>query len=316
MQKSVYHVHLTAPSHPNGGWEQGFLQNAYKYKHISWQEYANTWGQVPCKNIIAGEVDLMKPDFVFMQLQGKSFFDNEFIRDLQKVCPVVVFNEDVRDSVQWLIDLAPDVSLLSNLDDAVTLMENRLAAGWMLPTYDERLYFQIPQYQKSYQRYGEIVFIGNQYAKSANLHFPNSQQRVEMVEYMQAQFGSRFQAYGLGNLNSYLPPHKEAEAYRNARIVIGHNNFHRTDYQSDRMVRAIASGALFVPHFNNVSRSENLWMANGSWSNFHQLGTIVDEYLTDSRVEIAIRKIQQSEIGNHSPAMKVIELQRKIKELL
>jgi hypothetical protein len=251
-----------------------------------------------------------------MQLQGKSFFDNEFVRDLQKVCPIVVFNEDVRDSVQWLIDLAPDVSLLSNLDDAVTLMHNNLAAAWMMPTYDEGYYFRLPEHQKSYQKYGEIVFIGNKYANNKTLNFPNAQQRVEMIEYMQAQFGSRFQAYGLGTINSYLPPQKEAEAYRNARIVIGHNNFHRTDYQSDRMVRAIASGALFVPHFNHISNTNNLWMINASWKSFSQLGMIVEEYLQHSNVCNTMRALQQEGVAHHAPMYKIIELERLINELL
>ncbi len=125
MSKSVYHIHLTAPSHPNGGWEQGFAQCGYKYKQIAWQEWSNTWGQVPCKNKIIGEVELMKPDYVFMQVQAKSFFDAEFIKTIRQTCPVVIFNEDVRNDIQWLVDLAADISFISNTDDVVTLIENR-----------------------------------------------------------------------------------------------------------------------------------------------------------------------------------------------
>ena len=314
MPKSVYHAHLYAPTFPNGGWEQGFLQNGYTYKSVDWMGYARTWGDTPLKNKILGEVELMKPDFVFMQLQRKCLFDAEFLAELRQTCPVIVFNEDVRDDNQWMIDLAADLTLTSNLDDAVALMENRLAAAWMLPTYDERLYFRLPQ--KRYDTYGEVVFVGNLYAKSHSVRFPLSEQRVEMIGYMERNFGNRFQAYGLGTQNSYLKPDYEAAAYQNARIAIGHNNFQRTDYQSDRMVRAIASGALFVPHFNNVSSTNNLWMANGSWSNFHQLGTIVEEYLTNKNVERQMWELQQEAISHHSPAMKIMELQHKMRELL
>jgi len=316
MAKSVYHIHLTAPTHPNGGWEQGFTQCGYNYKQIAWQEWSNTWGQVPCKNKIIGEVELMKPDFVFMQVQAKSFFDNAFVVELRKTCPVVVFNEDVRNDNQWMIDLAADITFVSNTDDVVTLMENRLAAAHLLPTYDERYYFELPINQKQYGKYGEIVFIGNQYAKSQSLNFPNAPQRIEMVGFMQMQFGNRFQAYGLGTQNSYLKPADEAEAYRNARIVIGHNNFHRTDYQSDRMIRACAAGALFVPHFNNISSVANMWTINGSWNNFSQLGMIVEEYLTHPSVAQGMRGVQRDGVAHHAPMYKIMEMQRKIKELL
>ena len=316
MDKSVYHIHLTAPSHPNGGWEQGFLQNNYNYKQIAWKEWSATWGEIPTKNKILSEVEAMKPDIVFMQLQGKSFFDKSFVAELKKTSTVVMFNEDVRNENEWMLELAADMSFISNTDDVVYLMENGLAAAHMLPTYDERYYYQIPVNQKRYDKYGEIVFVGNQYAKSKNLHFPNSNQRLEMIEFMQMQFGNRFQAYGMGTINGYLTPEKEADAYKNAKIVIGHNNFHRVDYQSDRMIRAVASGAIFVPHFNNISSVANMWLINGSWSDLYRLATLVEEYLTTPSVANAMKGMQHSEIGMHSPAMKILELRSKLKENL
>jgi len=316
MTKSVYHIHLTAPTHPNGGWEQGFSQNGYEYKQIDYGVWGRTWGEVPTKNKILGEVELMKPDFVFMQLQSKSFFDASFVSELKKICKVILFNEDVRNDSLWMSELEADLTLVSNTEDVVSLCEKRLAAAHMLPTYDERFYYSIPLNQKRYDKYGEVVFIGNQYAKSKNLNFPNAEQRLEMIDFMSAQFGHRFQAYGMGTLNGYIPPEKEAEAYRNARIVIGHNNFKRTDYQSDRIMRAIASGALFVPHFNNISTIEYMWTINGSWAEFYQLGKIVDEYLTSSFAANEMRKIQKEGVSHHAPAEKILEIQRKIREYL
>jgi hypothetical protein len=316
MTKKVYHVHLTAPSHPNNGWEQGFLQNGYEYKQIPYGAWSKTWGEVPTKNKIIGEVELMKPDFVFMQLQAKSFFDQTFVAELKRICPVIVFNEDVRNDNRWMVELQADLFLVSNTEDVMEFCLNRLAAAHMLPTYDETLYYEIPLNAKRYDKYGEIVFIGNQYAKSRSLSFPNSEQRLEMIDFMQSQFGHRFQAYGMGTLNGYLPPEKESEAYRNARIVIGHNNFHRTDYQSDRIMRAVASGAIFVPHFNKISAVDNMWMINGSWSDFGQLGMIVDEYLTTPITANEMRKIQREGVSYHTPQQKILELQRKTKEQL
>ena len=310
--KSVYHVHLTAPTHPNRGWEQGFIQNGYNYRQVDYMQYAKTWGEKPVMVKILGEVENMKPDFVFMQLQSGQIFNTEFIQKLKKITKVVIFDEDVRhDNVFWMDKLGADLYLISNLDDAVDLMDKGRAADWMLPTFDEELYKKIPLYKKAYEMYGEIIFIGNMYSKSP-LNFPNAQQREDMVEFMEQQFGHRFQAYGLGTRNGYLPPHKEAEAYTNCRIAIGHNNFHRTDYQSDRTLRAIASGALFVPQFQKVSRISNLWMQNGSWKHFSQLATIVDEYLTKDKVESEMRNVQQTEISKHSPKEGVVQLQNLI----
>jgi len=315
MRKKVYHIHLTAPTHPNQGWEQGFLQNAYQYKQIDWMGYANTWGEVPLMNRILGEVELMQPNFVFMQLQQKSFFTNAFIKQLQEVCPVVVFNEDVRNDISWLIELAPDCVFMSNMNDVAELVSNGILANHMYPTYDETMYYRLPQHQKNYQKFGEIVFIGNLYSKSKSLNFPNAIQREEMVDYLQMTFGHRFKAYGMGTQNSYLKPQDEAAAYQNCRIAIGHNNFTRKDYQSDRMIRAVASGALFVPHFCEVSFMDNLWAINGSWRTFDQLGKIVDEYLSNKQVEYNTWKRQQEAIQYHSPMMKIIELQRKLEKL-
>jgi hypothetical protein len=59
-----------------------------------------------------------------------------------------------------------------------------------------------------------------------------------------------------------------------------------------------------------------MWTINGSWSTFAQLGMIVEEYLTNPSVANAMRGVQREGVAHHSPMYKILELERKMKELL
>lgn len=301
--KSVYHIAQISSVWPNGGWEQGFNQNGYKYRFTDWQAWQRDWGITPTKIKILREVEAMRPDFVFMQIQRPDLFDADFIAELQATCPVVHFNEDVREDVQWMVSLGCFLTLMTNTEDVRTLQEQGCNAEFMMPTYDERYYKQEGQSCDC----GEIVFIGNKYSDS-NLNFPNARQRDEMVALMTATFPDKFRAYGRG-YGPFLDPKLEAQAYRGCTMAVMHNNFTRQDYSSDRILRAMACGAVVLPHRTQATTIDTMFIESTGWDTLEELSYICNELLKNRTLYKSIRSVQQQELLYHSPANKIKNLE-------
>lgn len=313
MSLTVYHISHTGPNYPNKGWEQGFHQNGIRYKGVDWQNYRQQWGDKPLRNKILLEVEDIKPDFIFMQVQRPDIFDSHFISELQHTCPVVNYNEDVRPDIEWMADLVCSLTLMSNMDDVVALREMGVDADFFMPTFDESFYGTQNRNPSDDFSWGEIVFIGNSYSHT-NLNFPNANQRDEMVAAMEEAFPAQFRAYGRGYKNGYMQPAKEAACYRKAKIAVMHNNFTRKDYHSDRAVRALACGTVIVPHYTEITTIETSVLYANGWRTVEELIEKCRVLITDPFFYNAVREMQQSEAKFLTPLHKVGNLLFILKE--
>ena len=185
-----------------------------------------------------------KPDLVFMQIQAENIIHAQTCEYfLSHGAKVINWTGDKRHVVpQWMIDLAPFVSItaFSNMDDVYAMRKLGYKSEYLEIGIDEYIY--CPQ-GEAYQ-VPEIIFMANNYGVG---HFPMSEFRIKIVEMLRVEYGNRFGVYGSGwrdgNGNVNHSQHIEAKHLRGAKIVINCSHFNSDRYNSDRLLRTLATGA-------------------------------------------------------------------------
>jgi spore maturation protein CgeB len=190
-----------------------------------------------------------KPDIVFMQIQSPGIISNETCKHFKDNGAFVInWTGDKRHVVpQWMIDIAPYVSLtsFSNMEDVYKMREAGFKAEYLEIGYDEDIYTPIGEAYNV----PEIVFFGNNYGAG---HFPMSEFRIKMVDFLQKEYGNRFGVYGnswpnaKGNINH--SQHEEAKHYRGTKIAINCSHFDSDMYNSDRLLRILGSGTMCLSY--------------------------------------------------------------------
>lgn len=190
-----------------------------------------------------------KPDIVFMQIQAENIISKESCKHFKDNGSFVInWTGDKRNIVpQWMVDLAPYVNLtsFSNMEDVYKMRELGFKAEFLEIGYDPEIYTPIGEAYNV----PEIVFFGNNYGAG---HFPMSKFRIEMVEFLQKEYGNRFGVYGSGwknakgNINHSQI--EEAKHYRGAKIAINCSHFDCDTYNSDRLLRILGCGVACVSY--------------------------------------------------------------------
>lgn len=217
------------------------------------QAFKDVLGEENYRELPTNEVDLnakaliiaaeFKPDIVFMQIQAENIIFKSTCEAFKQLdCYVINWTGDKRHTVpQWMIELAPYVSCtsFSNMDDVNTMRSLGYHSEYLEIGYDESIYTPVGEKLNM----PEIVFMGNNYGHG---YFPMSTFRIEMVEFLQRNYGNRFGVYGNGwqngNGNFNHSQHEEAKAYRGAKIAINCSHFDSLNYNSDRLLRILGSG--------------------------------------------------------------------------
>lgn len=238
------YVGLCVQPKPYNGFQQAFIDvvGEENYREISTGE-ENLNAKVL---IIANE---FKPDIVFMQIQAENIILKNVCERLKELGAFVInWNGDKRhETPQWMIDLAPYVSCtsFSNMDDVNYMRSLGFKSEYLEIGYDPLIYTPIGE---SYE-VPEIVFMGNNYGHG---HFPMSTFRIEMVEFLQKEYGNRFGVYGHGwqngNGNVNHSQWEEAKHYRGAKIAINVSHFDSLNYNSDRLLRILGSGVTCISY--------------------------------------------------------------------
>lgn len=234
----ILHIGLCATPNTMNGFQKAFIDvvGSKNYREV----YTGN------KNLDYESVRLfneLKPDIVFMQIQSEGII-NKSTCEYFKIHGAFVINwtGDKRQEVpQWMVDLAPYVSLtsFSNMDDVIAMRLLGFKSEYLEIGYDPEIYkpegeaLQMP----------EIVFMGNNYGRG---YFPMSGFRIDMVDFLRQEYGNRFGVYGsgwsYGNGNFNHSQYEEAKAYRGAKIAINCSHFDSLNYNSDRLLRILGSG--------------------------------------------------------------------------
>lgn len=251
----ILHIGLCVQPKPYNGFQKAFI---------------DVVGEENYREISTGDPDLnakilltglgfnpeFKPDLVFMQVQAPNIIDLEVCRELkEKGITIINWTGDKRHEVpQWMIDIAPYVSItaFSNMEDVHKMRALGFKSEFLEIGYDPEIYKPVGE---AYD-VPEIVFMGNNYGAG---HFPMSEFRIKMVEFLQSEYGDRFGVYGhgwnnaKGNINH--SQWEEAKYYRGAKIAINCSHFDCDTYNSDRLLRILGTGA-FCLSFNHKGMSE------------------------------------------------------------
>lgn len=266
--KRVLHVGITAPSYSSEAITKGFKDVFGDVLYFDWQYHRFSYGTETMRDNLLLEAKTYKPDIIFLHLNHNSeALSIVNYEELSKLAFTITYTEDVRKNIDWFRTITPSVgmSIFTNMEDVETLNSEGIKNAHYLPvSYNDIWYRRQPKTEKYY---GDIVFIGNNYV-GTYLDFSNAQQRQDMIKALKDEFGGNFQTYGLGQENKMLNPQEAVECYNNAKIAIGHNNFYKWGYQSDRCMNSIGCGCFTLVQHSGYMPSQ---FPEFSWDNFGSL---------------------------------------------
>jgi glycosyltransferase involved in cell wall biosynthesis len=270
----LLHIGLSATGTPINGLQKALMNIGYAYDEV----YTGTPN---INEVIRQKIDKDCPEIVWMQIQRRDIVSLETLAYIKaKGCFIINWTGDKREQVpSWMIDSAPHLSLttFSNQEDVDKCKAIGINSAFLEIGYDETIYTpngpKVPA--------PEIVFLGNNNGK-----FPLSPLRVQMVNLLSEKYGTRFGVYGSGwshyprNVGNYMGNQAgEAQLLRSAKIAI--NLSHFDCYSSDRLYRALGSGACVLSHrFGGCERFQNeeeLVL----WDDLADLVKKIDRYLED-----------------------------------
>ena len=214
--------------------DRAFWDAGHETQVVDWGQYADP------DAAIRAAAESFRPDLVFMQFQREGKIGAETC-DIMRNNGAVVFNwsGDVREPLpKWYIDLGPHVNatLFTNWPDVLEMRGYGMRSDFLQVGYEQLIYC----YEGPKMDCPPIVFMGNNYGSG---RFPNSQQRIDMVEALRKEFGGDFAVYGNGWGSRHLKPQEEAAVYRSCKVAIHQDHFTREGFHSDRLLRINGCGA-------------------------------------------------------------------------
>ena len=270
----ILHVGLCCQPKPYNGFQQAFIDV------VGEENYAEISTGLINLNEKAKEIfDSFNPDIVFMQIQAAFIIDISFCKYMtDKGAKVINWTGDKRNETpKWMVELAPYIysTSFSNMDDVNYMRSLGFKSDYLEIGYDPLIYTPVGE---AYDM-PEIVFMGNNYGAG---HFPMSEFRIKMVEFLQKEYGNRFGVYGVGwnngNGNYNHSQWEEAKAYRGAKIAINCSHFDSLNYNSDRLLRILGSGCMCLS-YEHLGMADTYEDSVCFFKELYQLKDKIDYYL-------------------------------------
>jgi len=272
------------------GWEElGFRVEFINYQILKMEIGVHgMWGR------IMGKAAMVNPAIIFLNIQNEEAINVETCIRLNKIAPVVAYSFDCRSYSKtiWLYDLAQNITLTccSNEDDVIQCAIRGANAMLVPSSADYDLYQSRKKIRSVSGNDPEIVFIGQNYSNT-NAGFEKAKERQEIIDFLYENYPMQFYAVGMGQVNSrYVHPNEEIGFYHTAKIIIGHSNFYRSGYSSDRLYRAMGSGAFYLTsYFPDMEDTFKDGIHLDSYQTKQELKDKIDYYLSHDakRQEIA-----------------------------
>lgn len=269
----IYHIGLCATPGTNNGLQKAF-KKVSEYRDIH-------TGHKDLNNQIIKDVSGFRPDIVFMQIQTPDVVKVETIKQIKKYCGKIVnFTGDVRSPLPyWYIEIGKeiDLSLFVSNEDVEISRTRGINAEWIQIGFDPEIFNDkvVPA------KVADIVFTANNYDC-----FELSAYRREVAYALSREFKNRFQLYGNGwnipSLDCNASMEQQAAIFRGAKIVINVSNYNQSMYTSDRLIKAMGSGAFCLSH--EFEAMENIYEKNYHLSSFDSIPDMIEKchyYLSD-----------------------------------
>jgi hypothetical protein len=316
--RSVLIVALVGPGYSAKPLMDAFLSNGFNECHVfDYQLNRFEFGKEMMQQQLIRMAEQLKPDMIWMQIQGSDVIDLETFQAIQRIAFTVNFTFDIRinEQTQWLYNLVPHIGLVcfSNQEDVDECIRRGYKNCMVLQSSaDSDVYKPAGIMRKG------IVFVGNNFCNT-NMEFPLSKERVAMVNFLQQEFPDDFKVYGNNWDGSKLISQKEEVAiYQSAAIVINQNNFDRTLYTSDRIWRAMMCGALcLTKYFCGIEKMFTRHLHLDWWHTLEELKQKINYYLSDlGKAALIGQSIGvQHVLDNHTWTARVKEMMAFIENL-
>lgn len=317
--KKVLHVGITAPTYSSDAIEKSFKDVFGDVMYYDWQAARFNLGTELMRTDLLKTAHAYSPDIIFLHFNHNSealSIDN--YEELSKIGFTVSYTEDVRHDISWFEKITPilGLSVFTNVADVEKLKLLNINNTLFMPvSYNDLWYKKQPKTEK---KYGEIVFLGNNYVNT-NLDFPKSSERQLMCDALHREFGRRFQSYGNGQKNKMLNPQEAVECYNNATIAITQNNFTRRGYQSDRGLNSMGCGCATVMQYYDGIENDFPNLIGGNWKSIEELIFLCNLY-TESNgkwIRNQLAHYQYETVTTqHTWIKRAQELQKTIKNIL
>lgn len=285
MRLKVLRVAMNGEEAPHNTITKAF-EKRFELETIWWERLSvDTLNQFICQHVTSKQYNI-----VFMQIQRPNVITAETWATCAREAETVFnWTGDVRTDLGWYMQAATNgiITLFTNKHDVALLNDAKLRADYLQVGYDNAIYMPcaLPI------RDNDIVFCANHYEGQ----FPLSDYRKEIAEVLCDCYGERFKLFGRGWEPWRNVPHltnkQEAEQYQQAAIVVSVSHFNYDSYFSDRLLRAMACGALVLSHrFENCESLFENYKHVVYFDNIDELLRIINYYI--------VNKKQNAKIGN------------------
>lgn len=295
--KSVLFAKIEAPTYKSDAMVRAFTEAGFDQVHtIDWQQYRYSFGVEEMRRQLIRTAEITKPTVIFLHIQNQEAIDLETVKELSKHGKVINYTFDIRDKerTEWMYEFAPHIwYTFFGCQEDVDECRKRgyLNTAVLQSSCDMDLYKPLDVNTNSHSP-APIVFLGNNFLNT-NLKFEQAQERVRMVEYLKKNYGEYFRVWGMNwDKNSRVVNfNEECYIYNQSKIAIVQNNYNRILYFSDRIWRAMASGAFVLCKY--VIGMETFFTKRVHLDWFHDLDemrTLIDKYLYEDDLRRQIAK--------------------------
>jgi len=244
------------------------------------------------------------PDILFLQIQSGTISGsdtNSYIGSLirqfkEKGAYVINWTGDMRNSTpEWMIRFAHNINItmFSNMRDVEYCKSIGINTGFLQQGIDTNIF--TPTEETEYTSAPDIVFLANNYSNQ----FPLSGYRRDAINTLRAKYGNRFKVYGngwgenSGNVNS--SQYEESKVYRGCKIAISISHYNVDRYFSDRLGRALCTGAMVLSHhYTGIEKDFEVGKHLDTFSNFNVMIEKCDLYLQYDKARQRIAKAGQA----------------------
>jgi hypothetical protein len=195
-----------------------------------------------------------KPDLIFIEETWTGDIVPKTIKRIKDQLDVVIVNWNgdytlgLLDSTLALGEVV-DLTLMSNWDQVGELQREGIQADYLQQGCCPDVFRPVEPKPDKYP--AEVIFLGS----GGRTQWPNSDLREAMCWELHGVYGDNFRVYGRGwpkdtpFVYDFLEPAQlEAEAYSTCKVALGINAVTAQGYTSARAYKAMASGALYMPH--------------------------------------------------------------------
>jgi glycosyltransferase involved in cell wall biosynthesis len=239
------------------------------------------------------------PDIIFMQIQSDRIGDldtpealnSQLAHYRNQGCLVINWTGDIRDHIPgWMLRMSADYTCFSNERDVLQIAK---PSAYLQIGIDPEV-FKTHDTSEDVPAW-DVVFMGNDYRNM----FPLGAFRRSVVDYVKKRPNSAVYGNYSGAVELLAPDpnnpgpvqRKESQIYNRCKIALSVSHFQIDRYTSDRLLRAMGSGAFVLAHhYPGIEKDFKPGIHLDTFKSFSEMDAKIAHYLEnkEQREQIAI----------------------------